>query len=111
MGNTITCKKYNVYIEEIGEPELLASVDTLDEAWDKVIQDMDAAIPDMEYVAELNFVRKPACVVQYQQQKIIHPPYVIYDIPKVPSRGFTDEDIIWIGNLHMGCYYVTTRTL
>ncbi len=106
-------KKYNVYIENHdvldGEPELMRSVDTLDEAWDLVTRDMKAGEEYEEDIPEL--IHLPACVVKYQKQNIDHHPHVIYDKPEIPLEGFLNDDIIWIGNLNLGCYYVTTRLI
>jgi hypothetical protein len=96
--------KYLVYIKGIGEPKLIASIDTLDQVWNSVIGEITAELP-FWMIYEL--VRKPACVSKYQQH-VNHLPYVIYDKPK---DDVEPGDIIWIGNVGNECYYTTTRML
>ncbi len=101
---------FYVYIESIGEPELIDTVDTLDEAWNIALNDIQAAFAASDFDVEYkDHTSKPACVVKYQKEYVKHDYFVIYEKPA--QAEFSRNDVIWIANLEGSCYYAMIRKI
>lgn len=101
---------FYVYIESIGEPELIDVADNLDGAWNIALNDIKAALEDGDFEVEYkDHTSKPACVVKYQKEHVEHDYFVIYEKPA--QAGFSRNDVIWIANLEGSCYYAMIRKI